>query len=92
MVMCCRMYDRTMKPIPEPPTTGLGYRIETLLGITGIKMAKYRSSLLHGLVSQIDVLWRPHVLSILIFEVCLPSNSDGFVINLAVRACCLALA
>ena len=63
------MYDRTMKPIPEPPTTGLRYRIETLIGITGVKMAKYRTSLLHGLLSLVDVLWRPHVLGILMFEV-----------------------
>lgn len=62
------MYDRTIKPIPEPSTTGVRYRIETLIGITGVSMAKYRSSLLRGLLSLVNVLWRPHVLGILIFE------------------------
>ena len=66
----CRMYDRTIKPIPEPMTTGLWYRVETLIGVTGGKMAKYRTPLLHGLLSQVNVLWRPHVLGTLIFEVC----------------------
>lgn len=35
------MYDRDVVPFPERPTTGLRYRVETLIGITGVKMAKY---------------------------------------------------
>ncbi|KAJ7483824.1 hypothetical protein B0H11DRAFT_2193081 [Mycena galericulata] len=31
------MYHRGLKPIPEPPTTGLRCRVETLLGFTGLK-------------------------------------------------------
>lgn len=34
------MYDRDVVPFPERPTTGLRYRVETLIGITGVKMAK----------------------------------------------------
>ncbi|KAK0452387.1 MFS general substrate transporter [Armillaria borealis] len=63
-----RMYDRTVKPIPEPPTTGLRYRIETLVGITGIKMAKYRVSWTESILSPINVVWRPHLLGALLFE------------------------
>lgn len=66
-----RMYDRALKPIPEPPTTGLRYRIETLFGITGIKMAKFRASWYEAISSPIRVLWRPQLLSILFFEVSL---------------------
>ncbi|PBK67375.1 MFS general substrate transporter, partial [Armillaria solidipes] len=62
------MYDRTVKPIPEPHTTGLRYRIETLVGITGVKMAKYRISWTESILSPINVVWRPHLLGILFFE------------------------
>ncbi|KDQ60320.1 hypothetical protein JAAARDRAFT_174380 [Jaapia argillacea MUCL 33604] len=62
------MYDRTLRPIPTHPTTGLRYRIESLFGLTGLKMAKYRPSVISGLWSHASVLWRPHLLSILIFE------------------------
>ncbi|KAK0495897.1 major facilitator superfamily domain-containing protein [Armillaria luteobubalina] len=62
------MYDRTVKPIPEPPTSGLRYRIETLVGVTGIKMARYRVSWTESIFSPINVVWRPHLLGILLFE------------------------
>ncbi|KAJ7913533.1 MFS general substrate transporter [Mycena leptocephala] len=62
------MYDRTLKPIPEPQTTGLRYRIETLIGITGIKMAKLRASWYEAVASPLRVLWRPHLLGMLLFE------------------------
>lgn len=63
------MYDRTVKPIPEAPTKGLRARIETLVGLTGYRMAKYRSSWKEAIWSPFEVCWRPHVLSLLIFEV-----------------------
>ncbi|KAK0215608.1 major facilitator superfamily domain-containing protein [Armillaria fumosa] len=62
------MYDRIVKPIPEPPTSGFRYRIETLVGITGIKMARYRVSWTESILSPINVVWRPHLLGILLFE------------------------
>lgn len=64
------MYDRTVKPIPERPTTGLRYRIETLIGITGVKMTKYRASWADAILAPFKLIWRPHLLLILIFEVC----------------------
>lgn len=63
------MYDRHLKPIPKPETTGLRYRIETLVGITGVKMAKYRASWGEAIWAPINVFWRPHMLAILLFEV-----------------------
>jgi len=60
------MYDRDVTPFPVRPTTGLRYRIETLLGITGWKMARYRCSWLECLTSWLDILWRPHALLMLI--------------------------
>jgi len=62
------MYDRSIKPIPVPPTTGLRYRIETLFGLTGIKMAKYRTSWRDAFLSPFSVVWRPHLLLLLIYE------------------------
>ncbi|KAF5364808.1 hypothetical protein D9758_009310 [Tetrapyrgos nigripes] len=63
------MYDRHVKPIPEPMANGsLRYRIETLVGITGIKMAKYRISWFETISSPFQVVWRPHLLGILLFE------------------------
>ncbi|KAH7921550.1 MFS general substrate transporter [Leucogyrophana mollusca] len=62
------MYDRTVDPVPKRPTEGLRYRVETLLGITGFKMAKYRSSWWEVIFCPLNVLWRPHLLSILLFE------------------------
>lgn len=63
------MYDRTVKPIPQPTSTGLRYRIESLIGITGVKMAKHRSSWHEIIFSPFNIVWRPHLLGVLIFEV-----------------------
>ncbi|KAJ6457962.1 major facilitator superfamily domain-containing protein [Mycena sanguinolenta] len=62
------MYDRSVKPIPEPPTAGLRYRVETLLGVTGLKMAKYRDSWYQAISSPFRIVWRPQLLGILVFE------------------------
>lgn len=63
------MYDRTVKPIPEPKSKGLRYRIESLVGITGLHMQKYRISWYESVASPFRIVWRPHLLMILIFEV-----------------------
>lgn len=63
------MYDRTVNPIPKRPFTGLTYRINTLFGITGVKMARYRPRWSEVIWAPVNVVWRPHLLSILVFEV-----------------------
>ncbi|KAF8880031.1 major facilitator superfamily domain-containing protein [Infundibulicybe gibba] len=78
------MYDRTVRPIPERPTTGLRYRIETLIGITGVKMAKYRTPWAEAILSPINVVWRPHLLMILIFEAMVFGFSIGINVTNAV--------
>jgi hypothetical protein len=45
------------------------YRIESLIGIVGAKMAKYRSSWYEVIMSPFNIVWRPHLLGILVFEV-----------------------
>lgn len=67
-----RMYDRHMKPIPEAPQGGLANRISILVGVTGMKMAKYRPSWTESILSPINVIWRPQILGILVFEVSQP--------------------
>ncbi|KAH7871434.1 MFS general substrate transporter [Lentinula edodes] len=63
------MYDRTISPIPEPAAQGgFRYRFESLVGISGYKMAKYRVSWQDAILSPFKVVWRPHLLIILIFE------------------------
>ncbi|CAM6101463.1 unnamed protein product [Calypogeia fissa] len=53
------LYDRHLKPIPERPTSGLRYRIETLLGVTGWKLRKYRTTMWQATIDIVNVLWRP---------------------------------
>ena len=64
-----RMYDRGVKNLPLRQTGGLRYRIETLVGITGAKMAKYRATWYEAVSAPFKLVWRPHLLSILFFEV-----------------------
>ena len=65
------MYDRGVKGLPPPPPTsgGLRYRIEMLVGITGVKMAKYRVTWREAISAPFKLFWRPHLLGILAFEV-----------------------
>ncbi|KAJ7592988.1 MFS general substrate transporter [Mycena floridula] len=78
------MYDRTLKPIPEMTGKGLRYRIETLVGITGAKMAKYRISWREAIFAPFKLVWRPHLLSILVFEAMLFGFSIGINVTNAV--------
>ena len=68
------MYDRglwsTMRP-PGRPVNVLRSRIETLIGVTGVRMSKYRSSWSDVTSIWFKLAWRPHLLGILLFEVCL---------------------
>lgn len=62
------MYDRGVRGLPPPPSGRLRYRIETLVGITGNRMAKYRATWQEAITAPFKLLWRPHLLGILIFE------------------------
>jgi len=63
------MYERGVKNIPPRARSGLRYRIETLVGKTGVEMAKYRATWSEAVSAPFRLVWRPHLLSILIFEV-----------------------
>jgi len=62
------MYDRGVKNLPPRPADGLRYRIDTLVGVTGFKMAKYRATWFEAFSSPFKLFWRPHLLSIMVFE------------------------
>ncbi|EIM90062.1 MFS general substrate transporter [Stereum hirsutum FP-91666 SS1] len=78
------MYDRTLKPIPPRLSTGFRYRFETLIGTTGARMAKYRSSWSTIIFATVGIVWRPHLLAILIFEGALFGFSIGINVTNAV--------
>ena len=78
---CCRIYDRTLEPIFTPVTTELRNRTETLVGITGWKTANYRPPWKQIILDPIRIVWRPHVLPVLIFEAAV----FGFGIGINVR-------
>ncbi|KAH9896672.1 MFS general substrate transporter [Cubamyces lactineus] len=64
------MYDRKLpnpRPIPRPESRWQN-RIQTLIGITGWKMAKYRDSWEKAFFACLNVVWRPHLFAILLFE------------------------
>ncbi|KAI9058027.1 MFS general substrate transporter [Trametes sanguinea] len=64
------MFDRKLpnpRPIPRPESR-LRYRIETLIGITGWRMAQYRDSWSKAIFACVNVVWRPHLFAILLFE------------------------
>ncbi|KAI8986780.1 MFS general substrate transporter [Trametes punicea] len=64
------MYDRKLpnpRPIPRPKSK-LRYRLETLIGVTGWRMAKYRDTWSKAIFACINVVWRPHLFAILLFE------------------------
>ncbi|KAI0284707.1 MFS general substrate transporter [Russula aff. rugulosa BPL654] len=62
------IYDRGLKDLPSRPTSSLQYRIEMLIGITGVKMAKYRATWYEAVSAPFRLFWRPHLLGILVFE------------------------
>jgi hypothetical protein len=64
-----RMYDRGVKNHISQPAGSLRYRIETLVGITGVKMAMYSATWYEVVSAPFKLVWRPHLLSIVVFEV-----------------------
>ncbi|KAJ7766303.1 MFS general substrate transporter [Mycena maculata] len=78
------MYDRTVRPIPSRPTSGVRYRIESLVGMTGLKMAKYRISWPEAIISPLRVIWRPHIFGLLVFEAFLFGFGIGINVTTAV--------
>ena len=90
------MYDRHL-PNPKPllKQNKLRGRLNDLIGITGYRMARYRQSWKEVVFAPLNVVWRPHLLSILLFEVCsidyLAGVPDNLLINVFSRVSYLGL-
>ena len=70
------MFDRRL-PNPRPfprPASNIRRRFENLVGITGHKMAKYRARWADVSSIWFKLIWRPHLLGIIVFEVCTPNT------------------
>ncbi|OSX63261.1 hypothetical protein POSPLADRAFT_1139517 [Postia placenta MAD-698-R-SB12] len=64
------LYDRSLpdpRPIPRPRSRVLN-RFQSLVGVSGWRMAQYRPRWRTVVFGCINLIWRPHILSILIFE------------------------
>lgn len=61
------MWDRHLKSQPERTSSGIKYRLETLLGFTGAKMAKYRPTWTRCVLDTIEVVWKPHIFLALLY-------------------------
>ncbi|RDX40795.1 MFS general substrate transporter [Lentinus brumalis] len=75
------MYDRHLTNSAErqgPKQRTLRYRLETLIGITGVRMARYRSSWAQISLAFLRVCWRPHLVAALLFEAMLFGFGIGF--------------
>ncbi|KAG1831128.1 major facilitator superfamily domain-containing protein [Suillus variegatus] len=62
------MYDRHLDPNPQRILPGIQFRLETLIGITGYKMAKYRSRWSEVVWACLNVVWRPQFILVVCFE------------------------
>ncbi|KAI0725731.1 MFS general substrate transporter [Fomitopsis betulina] len=73
------VYDRGLPnphPIPRPKSRAI-YRIQTLVGITGARMARYRTGWRDAILACPAIIWRPQILGILLFEAMLFGFSIG---------------
>lgn len=82
------MFNRKLSnphPIPRPPSV-LQYRFQTLIGVTGARMAKYRDSWRAAIFSIVNIIWRPHLFMILLFQAAVFGFSIGTNVGLASAA------
>lgn len=78
------MYDRGVRGLSPPSSSGLRYHVETLVGITGMKMAKYRATWQEAISAPFKLVWRPHLLGIIVFEALLFGFGIGINVTNAV--------
>jgi len=72
-------YERHLKPVPKPTKSGsrIYRRFAELVGITGVKMSKYRCSWREAIFLPFNILWRPQGLTILFYEAVIFGFSVG---------------
>lgn len=71
------MYDRGKNRPVLPRSSTLRYRFETLIGVTGYKLAKYRASWWEVTTACLGVVWRPQFIFVVVFTVGRVCASDS---------------
>ncbi|KAI9568715.1 major facilitator superfamily domain-containing protein [Boletus coccyginus] len=71
------MYDRGKNRTVLPRSSGLRYRFETLIGVTGYKLAKYRASWWEVSMACLEVAWRPQFSFVVVFQAAVFGFSVG---------------
>ncbi|KAF8438828.1 MFS general substrate transporter [Boletus edulis BED1] len=71
------LYDRGKNRPVLPTSSGLRYRFETLIGMTGYKLAKYRASWRVVIMACLEVVWRPQFIFVMVFEAAVFGFSIG---------------
>ncbi|KAF7310193.1 Efflux pump rdc3 [Mycena indigotica] len=61
------MYDRRAHHPVSKTSSKLRYRIESLLGVTGMKLARHRPSWGECVISPLRVVWRPQALLVMLY-------------------------
>ncbi|KAL0060322.1 hypothetical protein AAF712_012888 [Marasmius tenuissimus] len=61
------LFDRRTNSNIPLPRTGLRYRLETLVGITALRLAKYRASWKKAILPTFNLMWRPHMFGMMVF-------------------------
>ena len=66
-----RVFERPRRKPNVMPVIRSAFRrrLENVLGVTGIRMAKFRTPWREACVVWFILAWRPHVIGILFFEV-----------------------
>ncbi|KAG6379850.1 MFS general substrate transporter [Boletus reticuloceps] len=71
------LYDRGKNRPVLPTSSGLRYRFETLIGMTGYRLAKYRASWREVITACLEVVWRPQFIFVVVFEAAVFGFSIG---------------
>lgn len=73
------MYDRHLAS-PRPISQSSNFivrRAQLLIGVTGARMAKYRTSWFEAIMACLNIVWRPQLLGVLLFEAAMFGFSVG---------------
>jgi len=61
------LYDRKLSPVPKTNAIGVRKKLETLTGVTGIKLRKYRMSTFQAIMQPFLVFVRPNMIMMSVY-------------------------
>jgi hypothetical protein len=80
-----RLYDRKLSPVPKPNTHGVRRRVETLTGITGIKLRRFRMSFWEAVMQPLLVFIRPNMFLMSVYIACVPPHMNSYMRLIAIH-------